>query len=50
MRYISFGECNKYLFYPLIGGIFNFIFNAILYLIPEKAAFPIKETIGLLVL
>ena len=37
MRYISFGECNKYLFYPLIGGIFNFIFNAILYLIPEKA-------------
>ena len=33
MRFISFGECNKYLIFPLIGGLCKLILNSIIYLI-----------------
>ena len=37
MRFISLGECNKNMFYILIGGISKIVVNLILYLFPEEA-------------
>ena len=34
MTCINAGVCNKRLFYPIIGGIFNLIVNIIIYLVP----------------
>lgn len=34
MTFINAGVCNKRLFYPIIGGIFNLIVNIIIYLVP----------------
>jgi hypothetical protein len=34
MTFIHAGVCNKRLFYPIIGGIFNLIVNIIIYLVP----------------
>lgn len=36
MRFISLGECNRYLIFPLIGGLCKLILNAIIYLIPGE--------------
>ena len=36
MKMISFGECNKNLRYPLIGGISKFVVNSILYMSKDK--------------
>ena len=37
MRFISLGECNRNMFYILIGGISKIVVNLILYLFPEEA-------------
>ena len=37
MTFISIGECDKKLIYPLIGGISKFVVNLILYYFPDGA-------------